>query len=116
MRILGELVVCNETYTVKLGVAGDYSLLDKAYGVADIVTHTLWIHEGMAPEKMVQTITHEAVHALLAESGAMSVIELAGIADTQNLEEALVRVLTPHISTLFGPPQLRKVSNAGRRK
>ena len=116
MKILGTVSICGCVYTVKVGDFNDQDALEHAYGCCSMSTRTLWLHAGMPVEKTLDTLSHEALHGLLGESGIRETTE--GIfgateAQMQAWEEALVRILTPHIMATFGPPQLQKARKRG---
>lgn len=116
MKRLGKLPVCAATYEVRLGTFEDYEPLQHAYGVCDTANRVIWVHAGMSPAKTLETLAHEALHALLTESGVLQVTEATlGASELGAWEEAVVRVLTPHLMATFGPPQLSP-SGRGRKK
>lgn len=117
MKILGELNICGATYMVKTGSAADLPMLENAHGVCISATRTIWIDDAIGSEHMLDTLSHEVLHALLNESGVLQATEAAFDADLPpRWEESIVRILAPHMASAFGPPQLQKVKRAGRRQ
>lgn len=118
MKVLGTLPICGCDYTVKSGDFNDLDALEHAYGCCSMSTRTIWVHSGMPPAKTIDTLSHETLHGLLGESGVRETTEAifsATEAQMQAWEEAIVRILTPHIMSAFGPPQLQSPRGSNRK-
>lgn len=115
MKVIGTVPVCGVDYEVKVGDFSDFQPLELADGVCDPTNRVIWIQSGLSPEKVLSVLKHECLHALFHESGMMQMTEAAlGTDKLDAWEEALVRILTPHIDSTFGPPQLQRRKGRAR--
>lgn len=103
---------CGLRIPVRFGTEKDYPELKGCYGCYDLDTCTIWIESSCPPAVQAFWIAHEAVHAVLNNSGALRMTATAFGIDMDepeerkrmdSWEEALVRVLVPHILETFGP-------------
>ena len=112
MKSLGHMPVCGVDLPVKEGSATDQPCMEKAYGCYDVDTATVWLDENNPKHVKDFWRTHEALHALINLSGVAYVTAAAlGLKRDdprmEEWEEAIIRVLTPHIIETFGAPKVR---------
>lgn len=103
--------IAGQPYQIIVSNAQKHPVLDKAYGVCNSSNHTILILDDLPPAKFNNTLTHEILHALLAESGGTYATAAAlGVSEDdpriQAWEEMFVRVMAPHVLAAFGPPML----------
>lgn len=77
---------------------------DDVAGVCSQKDQTLYINSDHAKASLRGTLVHEAMHAVINESGAINYLaERLKISPTgeemNSIEETLVRILSPHIAT-----------------
>jgi len=113
LKHLGNAAICGAAYPVLEGNASDEEVLGTANGVCKTEERQIWIHEGLTKAKAEDTLTHEVLHAINADSGLLYAIAAAlGCHEDDTrlmpMEEMMVRILTPHIRAAFGPPKLGK--------
>jgi len=109
--------IAGQPYEIIASDAQTYPVLDKAYGVCNSNNHTILILEDLPEAKFAHTLTHEVLHALIAESGgAYATAAAMGVGEddpkVNAWEEMFVRVMTPHVLAAFGAPML----NHGKRR
>ncbi len=110
MKKAGAIKVCGLTIPVCEGLTHDQPGLEKAYGCYDVDTATLWLDETNPKHVKAFWKTHETLHAIMNLSGAVySMAAALGVPREDprldEWEEALVRLLTPHILETFGAPR-----------
>lgn len=106
-KSLGVRTVCGvKIPIVRATVEQASSLIDddgaSLDGVFDTETMRIYVRDGQSPEGEQDTINHEILHALLLLSGAKAFIakELRTPAKEYEIEEVLVRILTPHVAAI----------------
>jgi Zn-dependent peptidase ImmA (M78 family) len=71
-------------------------------GLTDHEHSIIFIREGQSEAQALDTLVHECLHALLHLSGASNMLSnLTKTEDFTEAEEALIRVVTPHIVSLM---------------
>ena len=110
--------IAGQPYEIIASNAQEYPVLDKAYGVCNSNNHTILILEDLPDAKFQHTLTHEVIHALIAESGAAYATAAALGVDEDDprvnaWEEMFVRVMTPHVAAAFGTPMLQQKGRRG---
>lgn len=112
---VGHLAICGLRIPVCVGNETDHPDLARAYGCYDLDTQVIWIHETCPRHSVDFWLTHEAKHAMLACSGALRAtaalfgLDLDKPADRDRMdvwEEAMIRILVPHLIETFGPAHL----------
>lgn len=72
-------------------------------GLTDHEHSLIFIREGQSEAQALDTLVHECLHALLHLSGASNMLaNLTKTEDFSEAEEALIRVVTPHVISLMG--------------
>ena len=104
-----SIKVCGVNVPVRVGNVKDCPDLADCYAFYDNVKIQIWVSDTTPPASRDFWVTHEALHALLDLSGALSLTQASlGVSEDdpriEAWEEALVRILTPNILDLFGAP------------
>jgi hypothetical protein len=102
--------ICGLDLAFRRGSEKDNPDLSDCHGYYDGTEHTIWIHDNVPNNAVPFWTTHEKLHGLLDLSGALHVTAgIFGISPEdprmEAWEEAIVRVLTPHIANTFGGPR-----------
>jgi hypothetical protein len=103
----GHVAVCGLNLPVKLGTEEDFAGLKGAYGCFDPDTGTIWLDENIPPHVKPFWTVHEVLHAVLLHSGALYVTASIFGCEREDprldrWEEAIVRILTPHLLETWG--------------
>lgn len=117
MKTLGTVDVCGAPWLVCEGTKDDFSDLSDAHGCCDEDQTTIWLHENQPKTRREDTLMHEYLHAILVTSGfqTTSIALIGRPADDpviSNLDELAVRILTPHLLKVFGPPKIKKCTSS----
>lgn len=113
MRKLGTLDISGTAHDVCIGNSSDHPALGGAAGVYESDHLRIWLEAGLPKRKIEEVLTHETLHAIwyLAGVNYATAAALGLSADDPRLaawEEMLVRILTPHVKSVFGLPKVCK--------
>ena len=113
MKTLGHVPICGMEVPLRSGTEKDCQDPKGAYGCYVVDTATIWMDQNVPPHAGPFWCTHEALHALLNNSGALRMTaalldQKIGSVAMERWEENLIRVLTPHIIETFGAAKVFK--------
>jgi hypothetical protein len=94
-RLRGCLDICGTIYRSFLGTRRDFPGMADCYGEVDEERQELHVESGMTKDRTEVTEMHEALHALLKESGAD---QLLADKEKDPTSETFVRVLATHLA------------------
>lgn len=102
------VTICGLTVPVRFGTEKDQSELSDSYACYDRDTCTIWVHTATPADKVEFWKVHEALHALCENSGVIyATAAIFGVkrddSKVEAWEEAVIRILCPHILQTFGP-------------
>lgn len=116
MKRAGHVMVCGVKTPVRVGTVDDQQGLHNAYGCYDTDECVIWLAADCPPHHVPFIATHEGLHAMLNHSGAIRMtssmlgLDMDNAKDREKMEaweEALVRVLTPHVVETFGAARVK---------
>lgn len=112
MKKLGTATLCNLRIAVFEGTSAERDALGESFGYFDPQRLEIWTREGLSPALWANTLFHEMLHAIMAESGAGEFLRVAieSGADAGDTEETLIRILVPHLQAA-----MREGERLGRR-
>jgi hypothetical protein len=113
VKKIGVIDIGGTPHDVCLGTHKDTKNLGDAFGAYEAASCQIWVEEGMPKAKTEETLTHETLHAIWQIAGVnyATAASLGISADDPRIaiwEEMIVRVLTPHMKTVFGAPKVHK--------
>ena len=105
-----HITICGVSIPVRVGTAKDYPDLGESYGVYDVHKGVIWLNANVPEHTAPFWLVHEVLHVMLHLSGALEATSVIfGVSrDDRRMEEweeALIRVLTPHVLETFGEAQ-----------
>ncbi len=100
MKKLGQLALCGIDFTVYSGNAEENANLEDNQGYCNNIKEQIWLRDSLSPTGFFDTLVHEMLHALLTNSGTSQFLKgcIPAGADQTEIEETIVRILTPHLA------------------
>jgi Zn-dependent peptidase ImmA (M78 family) len=106
-RQVGEVNICGVPYAILVADEQTDESLVGAFGYVKTYGQQIVLNSGQGAHKMQQTMMHEILHAIMAESGihaylAAEVGQSIGSDKMSEVEETLIRLLSPHLVMALG--------------
>lgn len=99
-----HVTVCGLDLPVKVGTNRNHPDLEKSYACYDPEQMCIWLHADCPTDFVGFWLAHESIHAMLDLSGVLDVTAAVSEKERNDLdawEEAVVRILTPHVLETF---------------
>ncbi len=109
MKKIGSLSLCGLAFTVYTGSASENPHLEDNQGYCNHTRQEIWIRDSLGTSGFYDTLVHEMLHGIWENSGTSQFLKgcLPDGADQPEIEETIVRILTPHLVNALS--QLGKV-------
>lgn len=96
-----KIRVCGIWYEIVSMSEEDEPQLEGAEGLCDHKNCRIVLKTGIDQNRVKDTLVHEILHALINESGVRNELETLAHKDAGEVEERIVRMLTPHLCDLL---------------
>lgn len=110
MRIYLSPEVCGLTYKVFLATGLEVSELVQNEGWTDCENCRIYLRASLAktPSRLFDTLVHELTHALFEACGISHLLAVQCPKDADDVEELIIRMMTPALITTFRSAGLLK--------